>query len=268
VIRVGVITGTATYSLPWLETPEVSAVETPFGEAVVAEAQYGGTTVVHVPRHGFDHSRLSNHVVHRANVAALTQLEVDYVLATTICGTVDRELTPGSLVVFDDLYFPSNRLADGSLCTFYDTPTRRRAGHWIFDRPYSARLRRALLAAAQDAGCAVRDGGVYGHSDGPRFESRAEIRALMRCGVTAVSQTGGPETILAGEAGLPYALLGYVVNYATGVAETHAAPARLEELMGESAGILSSVLRAATQRLESLAPGPEPAGFVYRFDER
>jgi 5'-methylthioadenosine phosphorylase len=268
VARVGVITGTATYSLPWLETPEVFAVETPFGDAVVAEARHGRSTVVHVARHGFDHARLSNHVAHRANVAALAQLDVDYVVATTLCGTVDPDLTPGSLVVFDDLYFPSNRLADGSLCTFYDRPARKRAGHWIFDRPYSASLRRILLAAAEDAGCVVRDGGVYGHSDGPRFESRAEIRALTQCGVTAVSQTGGPETILAGEAGLPYALLGYVVNHATGVAESPTAPARLRELLDESTGTLGSVLRAATERLESLAPEPEPAGFVYRFDEK
>ena len=35
--------------------------------------------------------------------------------------------------------------------------------------------------------------------------------------MTAVSQTGGPETVLAGEAEIPYALIGYATDYANGV---------------------------------------------------
>ena len=68
----------------------------------------------------------------------------------------------------------------------------------MFDRPFSEPLRQALVAGAQAAGCAVRDGGCYGHVDGPRFNSRAEIRSLQAVGVTAVSQTAGPETVLCG----------------------------------------------------------------------
>ena len=52
----------------------------------------------------------------------------------------------------------------------------------------------------------MRDGGCYGHVDGPRFNTKAEIRGLAPAGVTAVSQTAGPETVLAGEAELPFAL--------------------------------------------------------------
>ena len=40
---------------------------------------------------------------------------------------------------------------------------------------------------------------------------------LRQAGVTAVSQTAGPETVLAGEAVLPYALVGYATDYANGV---------------------------------------------------
>ena len=51
-----------------------------------------------------------------------------------------------------------------------------------------------VLAGAADAGVPVRDGGCYGHVDGPRFNTAAEIHALAAAGVTAVSQTAGPET--------------------------------------------------------------------------
>ena len=66
----------------------------------------------------------------------------------------------GSLVVFDDLHFLTNRLADGSLCTFYDEPGDPRRGHWIFEDPFSAGVRAALLEAAIAAGAPARDGGV------------------------------------------------------------------------------------------------------------
>ena len=75
----------------------------------------------------------------------------------------------------------------------------------------------------------MRDGGCYGHVDGPRFNTRSEIRMLMGAGVTAVSQTAGPETVLAGEAKLPYALLGYATDYANGVKPE--APTPVEELI-------------------------------------
>ena len=125
-----------------------------------------------------------------------------------MCGSLDPELELGTLIVFDDLHFLANRLPDGSLCTLHTEPGAPGRGHWIFDRPFSEPLRRALLDGAREAGCAVRDGGCYGHVDGPRFNTQTEIRMLMQAGVTAVSQTAGPETVLAGEAKLPYALLG------------------------------------------------------------
>ena len=134
----------------------------------------------------------------------------------TVCGAVDPSVELGSIVCFDDVHFLANRLGDGELCTFHPEPGDPRRGHWIFDTR-SAELRRALLEGAAEAGVDVRDGGCYGHVDGPRFNTKAEIRGLAACGVTAVSQTGGPETVLCGEAELPYALLGYATDYANGV---------------------------------------------------
>ena len=80
----------------------------------------------------------------------------------------------------------------------------------------------------------MRDGGCYGHVDGPRFNTRAEIRGLALAGVTAVSQTAGPETVLAGEAELPYALVGYATDYANGVQAEPTPVARLLELIAAS----------------------------------
>jgi len=214
--RVGIITGSGTYALGGLEDPEPLLVETEFGTTEVTVGLLHGVEVVHVSRHGDGHPRLSNHVDHRSNIAALALCGVRSALGLTICGAVDPALQIGDLIVFDDLYFPSNRLPDGSLCTFYVEPGDPRRAHWIFEQPFASSLRRELTEAACASGLVVHGRGCYGHVDGPRFNTAVEIRALRQLGVTAVSQTGGPETVLAGEAGIPYALIGYVTDWANG----------------------------------------------------
>ncbi|CAA9477293.1 MAG: 5'-methylthioadenosine phosphorylase, partial [uncultured Solirubrobacteraceae bacterium] len=107
--------------------------------------------------------------------------------------------------------------------------------------------------------------GCYGHVDGPRFNTRAEIRGLAACGVTAVSQTGGPETVLAGEAELPFALVGYATDHANGVKPEPTPVARLLELIAASTESFTRLLTAALARIDEDALAP--AGVVYRFDE-
>lgn len=264
-MRVGVLTGTGTYALDAAGArPE--PVPTRYGEALVTRGEVAGAEVLHIARHEEGHRRLSNHVTHRANISALEELGADCVIAVTVCGAVDPTVPLGSLIVFDDLHFLVNRLADGSLCTFHDTPGERERGHWIFEGPFSAGLRTTLLESCVDAGVPARDGGCYGHVDGPRFNTRAEIRTLAQAGVTAVSQTAGPETVLCGEAELPYALLGYATDYANGVSEQPTPVEELLRLIGASGDVFRSVLDRALNRLGG-AGEPAPPGVVYRFDD-
>jgi 5'-methylthioadenosine phosphorylase len=260
-----VITGTGTYAMPGLEAGERELVKTRFGEAPVTHAHLDDVEVLHVSRHGEGHARLSNQVAHRANVLALKELGADCVLAVTVCGAVDPTLPLGSLIVFDDLHFLVNRLADGSICTLYDTAGDPNRGHWIYEGPFSEQLRAALLDGAGAAGAPVRDGGCYGHVDGPRFNTRAEIRSLATAGVTAVSQTAGPETVLCGEAELPYALLGYATDYANGVKEEATPIEELLRLISASTEVFTAVLSAVLPTL----PGRDlsPPGVIYRFEQ-
>ncbi|MFL5820289.1 MAG: MTAP family purine nucleoside phosphorylase [Solirubrobacteraceae bacterium] len=261
---VGIVTGSGTYSLPGLEVESTGEVDTPYGRAPVTRGRFAGASVLHVSRHGEGHARLSNHINHRANLFALKELGADCTIGCTACGAVDGDVALGSLLFFDDLHFPVNRLPDGSLCTFYDRAGDPRRGHWIYERPFSEPLRTALVEAAARAGVEGRDGGCYGHVDGPRFNTRSEIAALAAAGVTAVSQTAGAETVLAGELELPYALMGFPTDYANGVKPVATPPAEMIRLMGESSARFAAVLAAAVPALEGV--DLPAAGIVYRFE--
>jgi purine nucleoside phosphorylase len=266
-VAIGVITGSGTYALPGFEDGDSVTVDTPFGAAALSRGSYAGVEALHVSRHGAGHVRLSNHVTHRANIWALKELGATAVIGCTACGAIDPSLELGTVVVFDDLHFISNRLPDGSLCTFFTEPGAPERGHWILHTgPYSPRVRGALLDAAAGTRHVTRDGGTYGHVDGPRFNTPAEIAQLAACGVTVVSQTAGPETVLCGELELPFGLMGFVTDYANEVKPGDPTPvSKLIELMGSSSQIFADVLRGAIPRLA--AEPPEPVGTVYRFEQ-
>jgi 5'-methylthioadenosine phosphorylase len=266
-MRIAIITGSGTHALPGFTASESVSVDTPYGAAAITRGQFRGADALHLSRHGAGHVRLSNHVTHRANVWALKELGATGVLACTACGATDPSLELGSLIVFDDLHFISNRLPDGSLCTFFDRPGDPERAHWILHGgPFSSELREALLDGAAQTGHAARDGGTYGHVDGPRFNTPAEIAQLAACGVVAVSQTAAPETVLSGELELPFALIGFVTDYANEVRPGDPTPVpRLIELMGRSTAVFADVLGHAVAALALRTPAA--IGTVYRFEQ-
>lgn len=261
---VAVITGTGIANLPGMSDAHGETVSTPYGDVETTRATLAGVDVLALSRHGAGHRRLSNHVNHRANVWAVREAGPVAVVGLTACGALDPSTPLGGWLVFDDLYFPSNRLPSGELATLHDQPGAPGRGHWIFPVPFAETVRRALVRAATATGRGVRDGGVYGHVDGPRYNTPSEVRVLQATGVTAISQTGGPETVLCGEAELPYALVGYVTDHANGVTQE---PTPVEEVRRLSA----EHPVAATDLLSSALPAivgttPSPAGHVYRYE--
>lgn len=257
---IGLITGTGLYALDGLQDARTEVVATAYGPVEVVRGTLAGVSVAHVPRHGTGHARLSHQVTPRANVAAIAACGARALVSTTVCGALDPSLELGSLVVFDDLHFPSNRMADGSLCTLFTSPDIPGRGHWIYELPFAAGVRAGVLDGARRAGVTVRDGGVYGHVDGPRLNTRSEVAQLAAAGVTCVSQTGGPETVLAGEARLPFALVGFVTDHANGATAEPTPADTLARLFGESGGVFQRMLAEA---LPAVAADPgEPAGII------
>ena len=260
-VDVGIITGSGIYEL--LGDRGSRVVENRFGKVEVSVFSAGPWTVGSISRHERNHRHLPHTIPHQANLTALGQLGARAVLATTVVGAVDPEVPLGQPILFDDLFFPTNLLPTGAECTVFTEPGDPARGHLISDEPFAPRLRRKLGLAAEDLGLKTSVGGVYGHTNGPRFESRAEIRWLSTVGVTAVSQTCGPDAVLAGELELPYALVGFPVNYATGVSESRRE--ELDRLLAISTEVLPRLLLRTVETLEEKDLVFDN-GYVYRVE--
>lgn len=263
-VDIGIVTGSGIYELTGGQGQESRVVQNRFGEAKVEIFRVGPWTIGGISRHGRGHYHLPHTIPHQANLVALKQLGARAVLATTVAGVVDPGVVLGRPIVFDDLFFPGNRLPNGEPCTIFTEPGDPKRGHFIGNEPFSPSLRRKTKLAARDLGIEVTVGGVYAHTNGPRFETRAEIKALDAAGIAAVSQTCGPEAVLAGELELPYVLVGFPVNYATGVSEPEPKE-ELDRLLALSSQILPRLVLRTVETLEERDLGFDH-GYVYRME--
>lgn len=255
-IDIAVISGTGFYDFPGLEDRKDLEITTKYGRASLRRGMIAGKKIVFLARHGKNHKILPNMINYRANLVALKKLETQALISTTVCGVLDPALSLGKLAVFDDLYFPDNRLPSGEACTVYDEKGHRLRGHYIFDKPFSEELNRQIIAAAENPITQV----VYAHVHGPRFNSRAEIRTLKNY-ASFISQTAGPEVVLAGELEIPFALIGFGVDYANGVKEVPTPIEVLTENIKKSKRVFTTVIK----KLLEVYQVPRFENFIYRF---
>jgi 5'-methylthioadenosine phosphorylase len=196
----------------FVEEADRELVETPHGviEAAIGEAE--GVQVALLTRSGPRHPLSPHAINHRANVAALAELGVDGVLATGMVGSLRASLPVGTLLVLDQFLDFTKRHP----CTFYDEED---FAFLDFTDPFCPRLRAALVRAAEASDREIAPQGCYVTTDGPRYETRAEVRMFALLGGDVVGQTISTECVMAREAGLCYAAVAGVVNVGAGLSE-------------------------------------------------
>lgn len=212
--QLALITGSGASSIDSMRRIEPITLDTPHGphSPGLAQVEWHGRQLLHLPRHGAEHNLAPHLVNYRANLWALQHLGVSRVLALGAVGGIREDLiAPGSLVVPDQLI----DYTWGRDSSFFDGATGE-LQHIDFTLPFTAGLRKVLLAAAQANEQSCVNGGVYGVTQGPRLETAAEIERLQRDGCDLVGMTAMPEAVLARELGIEYGFLAVVVNAAAG----------------------------------------------------
>lgn len=239
-------------------TTETAA--TAHGDVGVEIGTLDGWEVVFLRRHGRGHTVPPHRVGYRANVAALAALGVTRVLATAAVGSLRSHLPLGTFAIIDDfLDFTKRRPS-----SFFDGGADG-VVHADMTRPYCPELRAVALGRGQAAELPVHDGGVYACTEGPRFESAAEIRMLSQLGGDVVGMTGVPEVVLARELGLCYAAVAMVTNLAAGLRPEPVTHDEVLEAQRANAETLARLLREVVPAVPSergcgCAARPQPIG--------
>jgi 5'-methylthioadenosine phosphorylase len=210
---IAIIGGTGLTQLANLTITHRQVMRTPYGEpsGPLTFGRLNGHEVMFIARHGYGHTIPPHLVNYRANIWALYDQGVTNVVAISSVGGIRADLTPGTLVVPDQIL----DYTYGREATYFDGHEQT-VVHVDFTLPYSEALRQRILQSADRAGDPMLNGGVYATLQGPRLESLAEVNRYEKDGADMVGMTGMPEAALARELGLDYAAIAVVVNDAAG----------------------------------------------------
>ena len=207
-MRIGVIGGSGLYEMDGLENVREERVSTPYGEPSdnLIIGTYGGVELVFLPRHGRGHRFNPSEVNYRANIFALKQVGVEWIVSVSAVGSLRGDIAPGHIVVVDQFIDKTFKRQN----TFFE---KGLVAHVAFGDPVCGVLRGFLLQAAREAGAKVHDGGTYVCMEGPAFSTRAESNLHRSWGASVIGMTNMPEAKLAREAEMSYATIAMATDY-------------------------------------------------------
>ena len=156
----------------------MSTVETEYGS--VEYSVIDG--ILYLPRHKPGHPLLPHMINYKANVKALKMLGVDEVITVYAVGSITRRLSPGRV------------------------------------QPFDLKLSERIARCAADMSIPLSYGRiVYVTTNGPRFETAAEIEAFRVLGADVVGMTLATEAELLAEQGIRNVAIAYSINWAAGL---------------------------------------------------
>ena len=234
-----IIGGSGLTMLSNLDVSHREVVRTPYGEpsGAVVFGQICGQPAMFLPRHGYGHTIPPHLVNYRANLWALHHHRATGIISVASVGGIRADLQPGEIVIPDQII----DYTSGRKGTFFEG-NGSAVTHVDFTEPYDRELRRRIAEAGAALGIAMKSGGVYAATQGPRLETAAEINRLERDGCDLVGMTGMPEAALARELELEYACLALVVNPAAGKSTAIITMAEIEQALRDGMGKVKSTL--------------------------
>lgn len=208
-IKIGIIGGSGVYKIEGVEVIKEHKVSTPFGapSSEVVEANLHGTPFFFIPRHGKSHNFTPSEVNYRANIFALKELGVEYIISVSAVGSLKEEFPPASFVIPDQFIDWTKGKRER---TFFGNGI---VGHVSVAEPVDTQLQKMIVETCKEAGVKHGSGGSYICIEGPQFSSKAESNIYRSFGASVIGMTNVPESYLAKEAGIAYATIAMVTDY-------------------------------------------------------
>ncbi|REJ59857.1 MAG: S-methyl-5'-thioadenosine phosphorylase [Microcystis aeruginosa Ma_QC_B_20070730_S2] len=210
-VKIGIIGGSGLYKMDALKDVREVSLDTPFGspsDALIL-GTLDGTEVAFLARHGRGHHFLPTELPFRANIHALKQLGVEYIISASAVGSLKAEVKPLDLVIPDQFIDRTKE----RIATFFGEGI---VAHVAFGDPICPQLANILgdaVASLNLPEVTLHRGGTYICMEGPAFSTKAESNLYRSWGATVIGMTNLTEAKLAREAEIAYATLALVTDY-------------------------------------------------------
>lgn len=209
--KIGIIGGSGLYQMEALENVEEIFLDTPFGSpsdaCIIGTLE--GVSVAFLARHGRNHHFIPSEIPFRANIHAMKQLGVEYLISASAVGSLKAEVKPLDLVIPDQFIDRTrNRIS-----TFFGEGI---VAHIAFGHPVCPNLTAVLADAVASLNLpevTLHRSGTYVCMEGPAFSTIAESNLYRSWGATVIGMTNLPEAKLAREAEIAYGTLALVTDY-------------------------------------------------------
>jgi 5'-methylthioadenosine phosphorylase len=232
-LKIAIIGGTGYEDLSLVKKWKLRIVSTLYGRIQVKIGKLYDKEVVFLARHGFGYAHAPPQVSYHANVAALKKEKVSSIIATSAVGSMNPKMRPGEFVLISDFIdFTKHRKQ-----TFHE----EKPVYTDVSGAYSPHLREKIKKAARFLRIKLHPEAVYVCTEGPRFETPAEIRMFRKLGGDVVGMTCVPEVVLAAEVGIPYAALALVTNMAAGITKGRLTAEEVFEMMDRKQGTITRI---------------------------
>jgi 5'-methylthioadenosine phosphorylase len=248
-MKIGIIGGTGFYEAGLFNEEKDLTTSTPYGPVSLKTGTYQGREVVFLPRHGSRHTVPPHLVNYRANIWALREIGAEKVIATAAVGSLQKDLKPGEIVLVDQfLDFTKSRVQ-----TFFEG-NGDGVLHVDVTTPYCPSLREEICQSAGRIQVRLHNGGTYVCTEGPRYETPAEIRMFRSLGGDVIGMTSVPEVVLAREAALCYATIALVTNFAAGISTRPLSHHEVVAAMDKAQGVLRRIIFSVLENVSESRP--------------
>jgi 5'-methylthioadenosine phosphorylase len=251
--RIGIIGGSGLYHLDGFTQQKWVTVKTPFGPPsdALLTGQLAERDVVFLPRHARGHRLLPTELNHRANIWALKQLGVAWIISVSAVGSLQAKYKPCDIVLVDQFLDRTKRDVEH---TFFG---RGIVGHVAFADPICEELRQILLKCARAQKARVHNGGTYVNMEGPAFSTRAESLTNHKLGYDVIGMTNLGEAKCAREAEIAYATMAMITDYDCWKAdEAHVTVEMVVANVTQNAATAKSVIASAIAQIPAAPNWP------------
>jgi 5'-methylthioadenosine phosphorylase len=205
--KIGIIGGSGLSKMGIIKDIEEIEVNTPFGNPSekIIFGKINGIDIAFLSRHGKNHTIPPHKVNNRANIFALKECGVEYLISTAAVGSLKKEIKPQDFVIANQLVDRTAKRAN----TFFDEEV---VAHVGFADPFCKTLSELAFNATKEEGVNAHRG-TYICIEGPQFSTRAESNLYRSWNMDIIGMTLGSEAKLAREAEMCLCAISSVTDY-------------------------------------------------------